>query len=74
MSDECKDIALERHYTVLEVSKMWHISHMTVRRLFEREPGVMIFGSDETRFKRKRTTMRIPESVLLRVHRKRRPN
>jgi hypothetical protein len=64
-----QDIALERHYTVFELAQMWNVSHMTIRRMFESEPGVLIFGSDETRYGRRRTTMRIPESVAIRVHR-----
>lgn len=64
-------LALEKHYTVLEVASIWSISHMTVRRMFENEPGVLVFGSDETRYGRKRKTMRIPESVMVRVHEQR---
>lgn len=63
------DISLERHYSVSEVAAMWGVSYMTVQRLFQNEPGVLVFGSDETRWSRKRKTMRIPESVLMRVHR-----
>jgi hypothetical protein len=47
---------------------MWNVSTETVRRLFHDEPGVLIFGSPEKMFKRKRETMRIPASVLERVH------
>jgi hypothetical protein len=63
--------ALERHYTVFELAEKWGLSHMTIRRLFENEPGVLVFGSNETRYGRKRTTMRIPESVAIRVHQSR---
>lgn len=63
------DVALERHYTVLELASIWNVSHMTIRRMFESEPGVLVFGSEEQRYGRKRTTMRIPESVAIRVHR-----
>lgn len=38
------------------------------------EPGVIEFGSDETRFKRKRKLLRVPESVLVRVHQQQRVN
>lgn len=62
--------AMERHYSVFEIAKIWNLSHMTVRRLFDGEPGVLAFGSEETRYGRKRTTLRIPESVLIRVHEK----
>lgn len=60
--------ALEKHYTVFEVAEMWGVSHMTIRRMFEKEPGVLIFGTDETRWSRKRKSMRIPQSVVIRVH------
>jgi hypothetical protein len=63
--------ALERHYTVFEIAKQWGVSHMTVRRLFEDEPDVLRFGSEETRYGRKRITIRIPESVMIRVYQKR---
>jgi hypothetical protein len=64
-------LALERHYTVGEIGKMWALSEKTIRRMFEEEPGVLQWGSPETRRKRGYQTLRIPESVLLRVHEKR---
>jgi hypothetical protein len=63
--------ALERHYSVAEVAKMWALSEKTVRRMFEDEDGVLNWGSPETRRKRGYRTLRIPEGVLRRVHRKR---
>lgn len=62
--------ALERHYSVIEVAKMWGLSENTIRRMFVDEPGVIEWGSGETRFKRAYKTLRIPESVLQRVHRR----
>jgi hypothetical protein len=50
---------------------MWGLSEKTVRRMFEEEDGVLQWGNPETRRKRGYITLRIPESVLLRVHRKR---
>jgi hypothetical protein len=64
-------LALERHYSVAEIGKMWALSEKTVRRMFEDEDGVLHWGAPETRRKRGYQTLRIPESVLLRVHRKR---
>ena len=58
----------ERHYTVREIAEAWNMSENLVRRLFEKEPGVVIFKKDRPH-KRTYKTMRIPESVLLRVHR-----
>jgi hypothetical protein len=63
--------ALERHYSVTEVAKMWALSEKTVRRMFGDEDGVLNWGAPETRRKRGYRTLRIPESVLHRVHRKR---
>ena len=64
------DLASEKHYSVIEISKLWALSQKTVRRIFEREPGVIQWGSAETRHKRGYRTLRVPETVLLRVHRK----
>jgi hypothetical protein len=67
-------IALERHYTIKEIAEMWSVSENTIRRAFEHEVGVLSFGPDESRFKRKRKLLRIPESVLIRVHQQQRAN
>jgi hypothetical protein len=60
--------ALERHYTVKEIANLWRYSTNTIRRLFRDEKGTVKIGSPETRFKRKRWQLSIPESVVLRVH------
>jgi hypothetical protein len=60
---------LERHYTPEEIADLWSLSADTVRRLFEREPGVMVIERTKKRARRYRT-LRIPESVALRVHRR----
>ncbi len=64
------DSALERHYTVQEVSQLWHLDAKMVRRIFSNEPGVVSLGSGEGRYRRAYKTLRIPESVMLIVHRK----
>ena len=64
------DLANEKHYSVIEISKLWALSQKTVRRIFEREPGVIHWGSEETRHKHGYRTLRVPETVLMRVHRK----
>ncbi len=64
------NLANEKHYSVIEISKLWALSQKTVRRIFEREPGVIHWGSEETCHKRGYRTLRVPETVLLRVHRK----
>jgi hypothetical protein len=63
-------IALERHYTVSELSKLWFFSENTIRRLFSREPGVIKIARLPTRVKRGYTSLRIPERIAQRVHRR----
>ena len=60
----------ERHCTVAEIAEMWNLSSDAVRRLFCNEPGVLILGSPARGTKRRYTTLRIPQSVLDRVHRR----
>jgi hypothetical protein len=62
--------ALERHYRVVEVAELWSIDPKTVREIFRREPGVLKIERPERRSKRAHTTLRIPESVLLAVHKR----
>lgn len=64
------EISAEKHYSVLELAEIWNLSENTIRRIFEHEPGVLRWGSKEGRFKRRYTTLRIPETVVLRVHRR----
>lgn len=59
-----------RHYTVTEVALLWRLSDDAIRALFENEPGVIVFG-DQRPGRRRYRTIRIPEDVLERVHRKR---
>lgn len=61
---------VERHYAVAEVAEMWKLSPDVVRKIFEREPGVLNIGNDGSRSKRRYHTLRIPESVVERVHRR----
>ena len=58
----------ERHYAVTEIAEMWHLSVDKVRSLFEQEPGVLIIGEQNPRHKRRYVTLRIPQSVVERVH------
>jgi hypothetical protein len=60
--------ALEPHYSVGELAKLWSFSENTVRRIFIKEPGVLKVAHEETRSKRRYTTLRIPERVAQRVH------
>jgi hypothetical protein len=60
-----------RHYTVGEIAALWNLSDDAVRKIFENEPGVVaIRDARPTVRKRRYTTLRIPEDVLARVHRR----
>ena len=64
-------IAEEKHYTPAEVGKIWALSVETVRRLFENEPGVLKMPNASGPSGRRRyKTLRIPASIVARVHRK----
>lgn len=63
------ELAGEKHYSVSELAMLWGLSERTIRRMFENEPGVLCWGSSESRFKRGYKTLRVPETVMLRVHR-----
>ncbi|MGB2590958.1 MAG: hypothetical protein WAJ96_09935 [Candidatus Acidiferrum sp.] len=60
--------ALEKHYTVTEIAKLWQFSIDTIRALFRNRPGVLKVGTGETRKKRAYISIRIPESILQQVH------
>ena len=64
------DLASEKHYSVIEIAKLWALSEKTVRRIFEREPDVIHWSTEEKLHKRVYRTLRVPETVLHRVHRK----
>jgi hypothetical protein len=59
----------ERHYTIEELAEIWGMSVDFVRRLFLREPGVLVFWQQQPG-RRVYRTLRIPESVAERVHRR----
>jgi hypothetical protein len=61
--------ALERHFSVAEVAQMWNLSEDAVRDIFRNEDGVLALGTIRARGKRQYLTLRIPASVLERVHR-----
>jgi transcriptional regulator GlxA family with amidase domain len=63
------ELAAEKHYSVSELARLWGLSERTIRRMFENEPGVLCWGSSESRFRRGYKTLRVPETVMLRVHR-----
>lgn len=61
----------ERHFTPAEIAELWNLDVGSVRNLFRMEEGVLKIGNDRsTARKRSHTTLRIPESVVVRVHRR----
>ena len=59
----------ERHYSPEQLGELWGLSTDTTRRLFEHEAGVLVIERKRSRARRYRT-LRIPESVAERVHRR----
>jgi transcriptional regulator GlxA family with amidase domain len=63
--------SMEKHFSVAQVAERWGLSEDSVRRLFEKEPGVLVIEPVRTRFSRRRyRTLRIPAAVVERVHRR----
>ena len=62
----------ERHFTVNQLAQTWGYGRTTVRRWFEDEPDVLRLGEDHIRRNPKRpyVSLRIPESVAMRVYRR----
>jgi hypothetical protein len=60
---------LERHLSVAELSSLWNLSEDTIRDLFLPEPGVIVIQNPRRRIRIHRT-LRIPESVAERVHKR----
>lgn len=63
-------LAMERHYTAVELAKLWFFSENTIRRLFINEPGVIKIVRPATRVKRGYISLRIPERIAEKVHRR----
>jgi hypothetical protein len=59
-----------KHFTVDQVAAMWMLSADVVRRLFENEPGVVVIRSTGGKIRRSYRTLRIPASVVDRVHKR----
>jgi hypothetical protein len=70
LSESSGSTPFERHFSPSELAEVWKLSEDTVRRIFEREPGVLIFENPEKASDRRRRTMRIPASVAESVYRR----
>jgi hypothetical protein len=62
--------AAERHYSASEVAGLWNLNVETVRRIFQNEPGIVVLQSPIKKYRRPYKTIRIPLSVLERVHKR----
>ncbi len=60
----------EQHFSVKEIAEMWKLSPAAIRRMFGNEPGVLRFGRQKHGHTRDYVTLRIPASVVERVHRR----
>ena len=60
--------ALERHYSIKEISELWALSPGVVRTIFKDRSDILRIGHGEKMRKRAYITIRVPESVLQRVH------
>ena len=62
---------IEEHFTVGEIAEKWKLSTDMVQRIFQDEPGVLKLGHPSRlvgrSLQRRYFTLRIPESVFLRV-------
>jgi hypothetical protein len=72
MMAESRPDFLERHYTLGELAKAWHMSRHTLYPQFIQEPGVIKYGTGKLTKGRKRVhvSLRVPESVARRVYRR----
>ena len=66
-------LAAEKHFTVPEVAELWAISEQSVIRIFQDEEGVLKLSLPRgiTGKRAPRVSLRIPASVLDRVHKQR---
>jgi AraC-like DNA-binding protein len=64
-------VAIEKHYSPAQVAERLGLSDTKVRRMFQNVPGVLKVGEPSRRLgrklKRRYYTLRIPESVALKV-------
>lgn len=67
-------LALDKHFSPVELAELWGLSPQKIRQIFNGEPGVLRIGEPSRRIgrtlRRAYHTLRIPESVAIRVHQK----
>jgi hypothetical protein len=63
--------AIERHFSPAEIAELWGLSVDSVRRIFAGEQGVLVIEPPRSRYSRRRyRTIRVPQAVVERVHRR----
>ena len=60
--------ALERHFTINEIADLWSLSPSVIRAIFRDRTDVIRIGHGEKMRKRAYVSIRVPESVVQRVH------
>jgi hypothetical protein len=61
---------MQKTYTTKEISELMGFSQPTLRKIFEREPGVLILNRPEKMRKRRYRSFRVPYAVYERVRRR----
>jgi hypothetical protein len=65
-------VAFERHFTAQDLAELWKLDETMIRRIFQDQPGVLKLGRSNRRGgNRDYVTLRIPESVALRIYQER---
>jgi hypothetical protein len=65
-----KPPAVEKYFSPKELADAWGVDTETIRYVFTAESGVVKVEGRVSEPKRSRSTLRIPESVAVRVHRR----
>lgn len=60
----------DQHYSVSQVAEKWGLSDDSIRRIFEKEPDVLILANRARGSRRVKRTLRIPAHVVERVHKR----
>jgi hypothetical protein len=60
----------EKHYTIRELSRSWHLSYEATRRLFQDEPGVLRIGGRLRKSKRGYVSLRVPASIARKIYKR----
>jgi hypothetical protein len=60
----------EKHFSPADLAKAWGVNVETIRNVFREEPGVVKIGERAPGHKRSYLTLRIPQSVAVRVHKR----